>query len=286
MEIFDDSQKLLEVLSRKHGIIFLLGQTDTGKTTFAKELINICIDRNKRVALVDSDVGQSTIGPPTTIGLKIIQKKEDILSNNYSHLYFVGSTSPRGHFLPMVVGTYKLSRIFLKNVDLTIIDTTGLVLGSYGQTLKFYKINLISPRYLVLFEKEDELGPYREIFKNNTKIETFLLKVDRNIKEKSYTQREEYRREKFNQYFKNGREQILNLEKLSIFPPLFEFKRRIERFNILGLEDQNNNLLGIGIFLGFEEDERIKVFTPLLDVKKINFLKLSFIKISKTGKRI
>ncbi|MFZ3106553.1 MAG: Clp1/GlmU family protein [Candidatus Hydromicrobium sp.] len=286
MKFFNSTQELLEILSNKKGIIFLLGQTDTGKTTFAKELIKRYLEKNKKVAFIDSDVGQSTIGPPTTIGLKLIKCNEDAHNNNYSNLYFVGSTSPRGYFLPMVIGTYKLSQIFLKSVYSTIIDTTGLVLGDYGQNLKFYKINLILPGYLVIFEKEDELKPYREMFKNNKKIKTFIIKIKGDIKERSYAQREEYRGEKFREYFKKGKEQILNLGELSSFPPIVEFKSRIQKFNVLGLEDEYNKLLGIGIFLDFEQNENIKIYTPITNIKKVSFLKLGSIKITKEGKKI
>lgn len=286
MKFFNSTQELLEILSNKKGIIFLLGQTDTGKTTFAKELIKRYLEKNKKVAFIDSDVGQSTIGPPTTIGLKLIKCNEDAHNNNYSNLYFVGSTSPRGYFLPMVIGTYKLSQIFLKSVYSTIIDTTGLVLGDYGQNLKFYKINLILPGYLVIFEREDELKPYREMFKNNKKIKTFIIKIKSDIKERSYAQREEYRGEKFREYFKKGKEQILNLGELSSFPPIVEFKSRIQKFNVLGLEDEYNKLLGIGIFLDFEQNENIKIYTPITNIKKVSFLKLGSIKITKEGKKI
>jgi len=286
MKFINSTQELLEILSNKKGIIFLLGQTDTGKTTFAKELIKRYLEKNKKVAFIDSDVGQSTIGPPTTIGLKLIKCDEDAHNNNYSNLYFVGSTSPRGYFLPMVIGTYKLSQIFLKSVYSTIIDTTGLVLGDYGQNLKFYKINLILPGYLVIFEKEDELKPYREMFKNNKKIKTFIIKIKSDIKERSYAQREEYREKKFREYFKKGKEQILNLGELSSFPPIVEFKSRIQKFNVLGLEDGYNKLLGIGIFLDFEQNENIKIYTPITNIKKVSFLKLGSIKITREGKKI
>ncbi|GAG69828.1 unnamed protein product, partial [marine sediment metagenome] len=84
MKFINSTQELLEILSNKKGIIFLLGQTDTGKTTFAKELIKRYLEKNKKVAFIDSDVGQSTIGPPTTIGLKLIKCNEDAHNNNYS----------------------------------------------------------------------------------------------------------------------------------------------------------------------------------------------------------
>lgn len=286
MEIFENYHKLLETLSHKKGIIFLLGETDTGKTTFTKNLIDMYTAKGKKVCFLDSDVGQSTIGPPTTIGLKVIKNREDNNFNDFTKLYFVGSTSPRGFFLPMVVGTYKLSRIFLKDVDATIIDTTGLVSGQYGQTLKFYKIDLILPRYLVLFEKEDELKPYREIFKSNKLFKTFVLKVPVDkIKQKSYEERANYRIQKFESYFKDGKDYILDLKKLSSFPPIYELKNQIQKFNILGLEDNDNNLLGIGIFLDFRKDEKIRIFTPVNYIDKINFLKLSYFKVTRTGKR-
>lgn len=283
MEMFEDDQKLIEILSRQNGIIFLLGQTDTGKTTFARNLAQALLEKNKTVAFLDSDVGQSTIGPPTTIGLKILTDPQDLsnnLSNNQScHLYFVGSTSPRGHFLPMVIGTYKLSRMFFKKVETTIIDTTGLVHGIYGRTLKFYKISLVLPHHLVLLEKENELYPYKEIFKHSTKIKVYVLKTHGDIKEKSYEDRVKYRNQKFYQYFKDAKEQTLYLENLSFFPPFEEFRRRVQKFNVIGLEDPSQNLLGIGVFLDFENEKRIKILSPVRDIGQISLLKLGFARV-------
>lgn len=279
MEIFENYQKLIEFLSYQKGIIFLLGQTDTGKTTFAKNLIEALLSKNKTVAFVDSDVGQSTIGPPTTIGLKIIARPEDLLNDQSCHLYFVGSTSPRGHFLPMIIGTYKLSRMFLKKVDTTIIDTTGLVHGVYGQALKFYKISLVLPHHLVMLEKENELEPYKQMFRDSKKIKTYLLKIPGTVKDKNYEERTKYRNQKFCQYFKEAKEQTLYLENLSFFPPLEEFRRKIQKFNVIGLEDSNHDLLGIGIFLGFEDEKKIKIFSPAKNIWQTTFLKLGFAKI-------
>ncbi|MBC8389298.1 MAG: hypothetical protein ISS13_00700 [Actinobacteria bacterium] len=103
MEIFNNDQELLEVLSNKQGIIFFLGQTDTGKTTFAKELINKNVDKNKKVAFLDSAVGQSTVGPPATgIGIfldfeennkiKIFTPIYDIKEINFLKLSFIKIT--------------------------------------------------------------------------------------------------------------------------------------------------------------------------------------------------
>ena len=68
---------LLDVLTEEKGMTIVLGETDTGKTTLANFLIfNLC-QRGSRVALVDADIGQSTLGPPATIGLAEFKSDPD-----------------------------------------------------------------------------------------------------------------------------------------------------------------------------------------------------------------
>ena len=57
---------------RQARTILLLGATDTGKTTFLTWLANILLAQERRIAIVDADVGQSSLGPPTTIGLSVV----------------------------------------------------------------------------------------------------------------------------------------------------------------------------------------------------------------------
>ena len=75
----------------------VIGKIDSGKSTF----VSIWFTHGRlpeiRVGYVDSDVGQSTIGPPTTVGLKIFNTPPD--QHDYSNLlelHFVGNTSPEG----------------------------------------------------------------------------------------------------------------------------------------------------------------------------------------------
>ena len=69
---------LLDALEKEKGIAIILGATDTGKSTLAKFLIfNLC-KRGLKVALVDADIGQSFLGPPTTIGFSIFKSDPDL----------------------------------------------------------------------------------------------------------------------------------------------------------------------------------------------------------------
>ncbi|MGM0366071.1 MAG: Clp1/GlmU family protein [Actinomycetota bacterium] len=280
--------RLLEKLSTKKGIVFLLGHSDSGKTTFCAKLISRALDRSKSAALVDSDVGQSTVGPPSCIGAQVFTAgdKANKVGENFWQLYFVGSTSPRGNFLPMVTGTYSLARRCLEKAGLVIIDTTGLVQGDYGQALKYHKINLISPRYLVLFEKGEELVPYKEIFLNLKNINVCCLEMGKGLNQKSSEQRAMYRQEKFFQYFKAGRQVSLQPRKLGSFPPLSRLLKRIKKFSLLGLCNQDGGMLGLGIFLGLGNEGDLRVYTPVANVSEVRFILLGRIKITTRGKQL
>ncbi len=110
---------LLDALREEKGVAILLGATDTGKSTLAKFLIfNLC-QRGLKVALVDADLRQSFLGPPTTIGLAVFKSDpnwEVVLSP--PEIFFVGSWHRRrGQFLISppgnMVSLAKFIKIFL-----------------------------------------------------------------------------------------------------------------------------------------------------------------------------
>jgi len=58
-----DGEKLLNCLRDRPGVTLLLGATDTGKTTLIRQLA-CSLALHGRTAIIDCDVGQSSIGPP------------------------------------------------------------------------------------------------------------------------------------------------------------------------------------------------------------------------------
>ncbi|HAV42591.1 TPA: polyhydroxyalkanoate depolymerase, partial [bacterium] len=124
----DWEKKAAEILSSGR-IIIVIGAVDTGKTTLVTYLANKAAEGGKVVGIVDADIGQSDIGPPTTIGLGMIKEPvEDLRKITPADLYFVGSLSPKGHLLPMVVGTRRMvEHAFQLGAQKVIIDTTGLI---------------------------------------------------------------------------------------------------------------------------------------------------------------
>jgi len=69
---------LLRGLLTLKGTAIILGATDSGKSTLARYLIQGLITENVKVSLVDSDVGQSSLGLPGTISMKAFRSKKDI----------------------------------------------------------------------------------------------------------------------------------------------------------------------------------------------------------------
>ncbi|XP_041997864.1 polynucleotide 5'-hydroxyl-kinase NOL9-like [Salvia splendens] len=55
-------------------IAFVCGPKKSGKTTFARHLVNVLLQRHKRVAFLDTDVGQTEFTPPGLLALTVIDK--------------------------------------------------------------------------------------------------------------------------------------------------------------------------------------------------------------------
>jgi polynucleotide 5'-kinase involved in rRNA processing len=143
-----------------NGVIMLLGLADTGKTELAKLIVSDAIAGGSSVAFVDGDVGSSVAGPPSTTGLKFVTDIADLdPAIAPAEMRFVGSTTPQGVVLPHVVAVAALVEQARPNVDLVVIDTSGVVAGVVGQTLKYHLAELIRPDLVVALQRGEELEP-------------------------------------------------------------------------------------------------------------------------------
>ncbi len=156
----DTHAPLIEDLTRRRGVIMLLGAADTGKTTFARQLMAAALVTGKRVAFVDADISESTVGPPTCVGLKFIDDPSDLDNLEAAdRLQFVGSIKAEGLVLQHVVATASLVNQARAEADLVVVDTTSTVSGVIGQTLKYHKTELCQPDAIVAFQRGQEMGP-------------------------------------------------------------------------------------------------------------------------------
>ena len=132
------------------GVVMLVGAPDTGKTTLAHQIMTEGVKAGRSIAYVDADVGQSTVGPPTCVGLRWINSEADLQDLSVAdELRFVGSTSPERLVLQQVLATATLVDVGRRSAELVVIDTTGAVSGVVGQTLKYHKMELCHPELVV-----------------------------------------------------------------------------------------------------------------------------------------
>lgn len=125
-------QRLLAHLDR--GTILVVGGPSSGKTSLARWLVGQLGRGLDRVALVDCDPGQPTIGVPGCLGMAITGPWEAPAA-----MWFVGATSPPGHLLPAVVGAARLvSRARSAGAQAVILDTSGLVSGGAARALHYH----------------------------------------------------------------------------------------------------------------------------------------------------
>lgn len=277
---------LLEVIKEEKGTSILLGATDTGKSTLARFLIfNLC-EQGLKVALVDADIGQSFLGPPTTIGFSIFKSDptwELILSP--PELFFVGSTTPEGHFPIHLKGVKKMvDKAASHEVDVILVDTTGFVSDEGGKELKTRKIELLLPRFVLALQKSDELEPILEQVKDNLSSRIIRLPLSEHVRSRSMEERRIYREDRFQEYFKNSVIQELALEGVHLEGDVLDPNGEILPLDwalkiqglLIGLKDGNDETLALGLIkTSVPEKKIVRVSTPLREIERVKTVQLS-----------
>jgi polynucleotide 5'-hydroxyl-kinase GRC3/NOL9 len=122
------ARQVSDLAASKKTIVMLVGDTDTGKSTLAIYLANMAIRRGLVPSIIDADVGQGDLAPPTAIGAAVLLKQVvDLRDVNTSLFEFVGSVSPVG-FEELIA---KKLRSMLDRTsqlaDICIVNTDGYV---------------------------------------------------------------------------------------------------------------------------------------------------------------
>ncbi len=199
------------------GVVVVVGDVDVGKTTFCTLLANHGLEAGLSTAIVDGDIGQSEIGPPTTVGLGLLDSQIRAMSDLPPRaLYFVGSTSPVGLLLATATGDKKLTETALAlGRKLVIVDTTGLVRGVMGRRLKTHKIELLRPRHIVALQKGREAEQFLRFFDTWEACTVHRLSPSPEVHPKSQALRTQRRAVRFQEYFRDAEVYDLSLDHIA-----------------------------------------------------------------------
>jgi len=281
---------LLDVLEKEKGSAILLGATDTGKSTLTQFLITHLCQRVLKVALVDADIGQSFLGPPTTIGFSVFKSDPDweiLLSP--PEIFFVGSITPEGCFPIHLKGTKRMAdKAHSSGADVIIVDTTGFILGEAGKELKRRKIDLLSPRFIIALQKSNEIEHVLNHYKENPLCKILRMPLSDQVKPKSMEERRINRTNKFQEYFKHSVNQELTIEEVQIEGEVLDPNGDILPLNwalkvnglLIGLKDSNDETLALGVIRSYlEEKKMVRVLTPLREMERVKTIQLSSLKV-------
>ena len=172
--------------------------------------------------------------------------------------------------------------------DVILVDTTGFVLGEAGKELKRRKIDLISPRFILALQKDDELEAILEQYKESPLYKIYRLPLSEQVRPKSLEERRANRTNKFRDYFKYSVIQELAMEGVQIegevldpsgAPLPLDWALRINGL-LIGLKDENDHTLALGLIRNyFQEKKVLRVFTPLQEIQRVKTVQLSSLRL-------
>ena len=273
MGIPDSCRKFLPAAPGK--AILVIGGSDTGKTTFVEALARHYAGEG--VGLIDADVGQSHLGPPTTVGWAAL--KNEFLGwekTKLSGFYFVGSTSPSGNLLPCLAGI-ALAKEELRGAHTIVADTSGFIEGPAARALFWHTIDLFRPDIVIGFERAGELEPLVRPLRSMKSPEVCLLPVPKEVVAKSPDDRRAYRVKSFEEYFREARLLVLYPEGVSFrdirglpFEPREEESAspRCEPGTLVSLRDESGRDLALGVAERISQSE-IGILTPIAKSARI-----------------
>lgn len=273
-------QQTADDILLKKGVVIVIGLPNSGKSTFVKFLANYGVKNNLKVAIINSDLGQADIGVPGTISLSLLEN--DLLSFEnlpIKNWYFIGEITPTGKFLQVITGVRRLLDEAKKMSDIVIINTCGLVKGRLGKILKYYKTFVINPDHIVAIQSNNELDPLLKIIgrlsKNVYKIPKSIL-----ARERPPEERKEFREKRYEMYFQNAKTLIFPIYFVHSIDKYIDFQKEDYTGRLIGLIDEKENLLELGIIQEVNLEKRILlIFTPLKEMDKVKRIEIGSIKL-------
>jgi polynucleotide 5'-hydroxyl-kinase GRC3/NOL9 len=217
------------------------GGTDAGKSTFCTFLANRAIADGVASSIIDGDIGQSDLAPPSVIGAAALGRQiSDLRDISATVFEFVGSTSPHG--LESFI-SQKLASIvarFSSVSSLCIVNTDGYV-DNGGVLYKKMIANAIRPGVVVL------LGASPILYDTLAQGPSEILRAKANSQvQKSMTVRKWRRKDQFAKYL-GSRLQVVEPSSITFvyFGSTYSFSQ-LQSMPMFQPEEMKQMFVGLG----------------------------------------
>lgn len=236
---------------KKPSIAIVLGGVDSGKTSFCTYLVNEIIDKKRKVAVLDGDLGQSDVGPPCTVAYALATKPiVELQELEAENAFFVGVTSPNDAVSKTIEGLKSMKDEILKRtVDFVVVNTDGWVAGEKAVEYKNRLVEELKPDVIFCLEQEDELRPLLAALQKFSKV---MIESPTTVMQRSREKRKNLRELGYVKYLANSKVRSWFLDQLIV-----------EEDNVLGLS-QN--------YRGTKEAEKM---SEILKIEPLHLAELS-----------
>jgi len=237
-----------QVLERQRGVFVIIGEVDSGKSSLCTFLANKCLEETGRVGVVDADVGQADIGPPTTISSSIVQAPIIGLHKTTAEIsYFVGDTSPS--FIPDKVVTLaaRLKKSVARSADIVLVNTDGWLVEFNALRHKQLLLEEIQPDLVIALSRSNEII---DPLLDRVRVASLKLPSSSFAKVRSKEERKKAREAGYRRFLQGSHKVGVGQEtRVRMFDQLeqtvFPENRRFRGF-VAGLLNQSEELLSIG----------------------------------------
>lgn len=274
-------------------VAMVMGAVDSGKTSFCTYLTNRLLRENRKVALLDGDLGQSDIGPPCAIAYAFLTAPVvDLFTLKAENAFFVGVTSPSRAVDKVIKGlSLSLEEILNRNPDFVIVNTDGWIEGEDAVDYKVQLVETINPNILFFIQREHELTSLLDALERKRKT---IVDSPSVIRQRSREKRKSLRELGYSKYLGKGKVRSIPLSWVRIEENEFiglslnhenRQKKGEEEGRLTALYDSESRFLGIGTLQQINYTRKVmKIFTPVLE--EISIIAIGKIRLDKNLKEI
>ncbi len=266
MEVPDSWREAANRIAGDRGVTIVLGASDTGKTTFVGYCLRAIGASGETVAVVDADIGQSSVGPPTTVGVALFGSAVGCGDAPWpaAEISFVGAVSPLGHLLELAAGTARMTgKARELGAAAVLVDTTGLVHGGAAQALKHAKLSVIRPEHIAVLGGDETIERIIAPFASESAV--YRLEAHPSCRRRSVEQRAANRQALFRSYFCGAQE--MSMDPARLFLSGDGTAPQLGR--LMGLAGAGDRTLALAVVTEACSD-RIVVRTPLSAAEREN----------------
>jgi len=262
---WNDALQAVTAIQNKPAVVMVVGKSDSGKSSFSTYIVNNLVNGKTKIAILDSDLEQSDIGPPCTIAYNYVTKRvTELCELEMSNAFFVGVTSPTQAVDRSIEGlTTMYIEIMQKNaVDYVIINTDGGVEGESAVNYKLQLVNQFKPDLVVGIQSQEELLP---LFSGITTVPTCCIKSSSSANGCSSEKRVKLRELNYAKHLKDAKIRSLfasymEIQEKNVLPK----ESGKEKGILVGLRNSKKHFLGIGIMLEYNRTRQtMKVLTSV-----------------------